>query len=133
MTLPVFSQPPACREDAHFVSTRAAREPQVEEAEEALVDGDVAIDPGDLTHGTARAAMRSRDFRVVWTGTMASNVGTWMQNVALGAFAYTLTKSQSFVALIGFAQLGPLLLLAPLGGVLADRMDRRFLLILTNL
>jgi MFS family permease len=73
--------------------------------------------------------LRSRDFRVLWVSTFSSNVGTWMQNVALGAFAYKLTKSSGFVALLGFAQLGPLLLLSIVGGLLADTIDRRMLLI----
>jgi MFS family permease len=104
-------------------------------AEEALVDGDVAVGRGDIrrTPGTARSALRARDFRRLWIATFSSNVGTWMQNVALGAFAYRLSHSASFVALIGFAQLGPLLVLAPIGGLLADLVDRRRLLVLTNL
>jgi MFS family permease len=97
-------------------------------AEEALVEGDVAIRPG-----TARSALRSRDLRRLWYATFASNIGTWMQNVALGAFAYRLEHSASFVAWVGFAQLGPVLLLAPVGGLLADVVDRRKLLVLTNL
>jgi MFS family permease len=104
-------------------------------AEEALVDGDVAVGRRDIrrTPGTARSALAARDFRRLWVATFSSNVGTWMQNVALGAFAYRLSPSASFVALIGFAQLGPLLVLAPIGGVLADVVDRRRLLVLTNL
>lgn len=103
-------------------------------AEEALVAGDVAVS-ADLEQrpGTARSALRSREFRRLWFATFSSNVGTWMQNVALGAFAYQLSHSAGFVALVGFAQLGPLLVLAPVGGLLADVMDRRRLLALTNL
>jgi MFS family permease len=103
--------------------------------EEATVDGDVALSPAELRvrPGTARSALRSRDFRRLWLATFSSNVGTWMQNVALGAFAYRLSHSATFVALVGFAQLGPLLVLAPIGGLLADLVDRRRLLVLTNL
>lgn len=96
----------------------------LELAEDALVDGDVPY-----TAGSARAALAHRPFRLVWSGSLASNVGTWMQNVALGAFAYQLTRSSGYVALLGFAQLGPLLLLSIVGGVLADTVDRRWLLI----
>jgi MFS family permease len=103
--------------------------------EEAQTEGDVAFALGELEvrPGTARSALRSRDFRVLWIATLSSNVGTWMQNVALGAFAYQLSHSAGFVALIGFAQLGPLLLLATVGGMLADAVDRRRLLMTTNL
>ncbi|MDQ1402313.1 MAG: hypothetical protein QOG03_629 [Actinomycetota bacterium] len=96
---------------------------EVEETEDALLEGDRPI------RGTAMAALRHRDFRVVWLGAMASNIGTWMQNIALGAFAYHLTKSAGFVAIIGFAQLGPLLLLSIVGGALADAFDRRRVLV----
>src|SRR3954462_5372917 len=102
--------------------------------EEAQTEGDVPFAPEELQGaGTARSALRSRDFRVLWISTFSSNVGTWMQNVALGAFAYQLSHSAGFVALTGFAQLGPLLLLATVGGMLADAVDRRRLLVVTNL
>src|SRR5207248_6894646 len=103
------------------------RSPEVEEAEDALLEGDRAITPG-----TARAALAHREFRIVWTGALLSNVGTWMQNVALGVLAYELTRSATFVAVVGFAQLGPLLFLAPVGGALADAVDRRTLLIVAQ-
>ncbi|MGZ4691680.1 MAG: MFS transporter [Acidimicrobiia bacterium] len=99
-------------------------DPTAEDATDALVDGDQP-----LATGTAIAALRHRDFRVVWAGTFASNVGTWMQNVFLGAFALRLTHDPAYVGLVFFAQLGPLLFLAPVGGVLADILDRRKLLI----
>ncbi len=79
--------------------------------------------------GSARAALSHRPFRRVWCGSLASNIGTWMQNVALGAFAFKLTGSSGFVALLGFAQLGPMLVLSIVGGLLADTVDRRWLLI----
>jgi MFS family permease len=65
----------------------------------------------------------------VWLGTFASNIGTWMQNIALGVLAYQLTHSAAYVAAIGFAQLGPLFLLSIVGGALADLVDRKRLLI----
>jgi MFS family permease len=106
------------------MSFRRDHDPSAESATDALVDGDQA-----LVTGTAAAALRHRDFRVVWAGTFASNIGTWMQNVLLGAFALQLTHDASYVGLVYFAQLGPLLFLAPVGGMLADILDRRKLLI----
>jgi MFS family permease len=100
------------------------REPPPEDATDALVDGDRAWAPG-----TAMAALANRDFRIVWGGTFASNIGTWMQNVLLGAYGYELTHSATFVGVLFFAQLGPLLVLSTVGGVLADVLDRRKLLI----
>jgi MFS family permease len=98
--------------------------PNLEQTEDAVLEGDTPYAPG-----SARAALAHRPFRIVWLGSLASNIGTWMQNVALGAFAFRLTGSSGFVALLGFAQLGPLLLLSIVGGLLADTIDRRWLLI----
>ena len=97
--------------------------PSLEATEDAVLGGDTPYTPG-----SARAALAQRPFRVVWIGSLASNIGTWMQNVALGAFAFKLTGSSGFVALLGFAQLGPLLALSIVGGLLADTVDRRLLL-----
>jgi len=103
----------------------STHEPGTEDATDAFVDGDRT-----LVRGTAQAALRHRDFRVVWSGMFASNIGTWMQNVLLGAYGYTLTHSETYVALLFFAQLGPLLVLSNVGGVLADVVDRRRLLLI---
>jgi MFS family permease len=86
--------------------------------------------------GTVAAAFAYRDFRVMWTGQFISGIGTWMQNVALGPYALSLTKnaahprgSASFVAVVGLAQLGPLLLFAVVGGVIANRFPRKPLIV----
>jgi MFS family permease len=100
----------------------------IEEIEDALVDGDT---PVPARRGTARAALSHRTFRIVFLGAFASNIGTWMQNVVLGAYAYDLTHSATFVGVIIFAQLGPTLVLPMFGGLLADKVDRkRFLIVL---
>ncbi len=91
-----------------------------EEVEDAYLEGDRTFAPG-----TAAAALTHRTFRILYFGAFASNIGTWMQNVVLGALAYALTKNGVFVAVVIFAQLGPLLLLSPVGGVLADAYDRK--------
>jgi MFS family permease len=93
---------------------------ELESSEDALLEGDRVLETS-----AARAALRHRDFRIVWIGAFASNIGTWMQNVTLGALAYQLTKSPTFVSLVTFAQLGPMLLLSIVGGALADSVDRR--------
>ena len=95
-----------------------------EQIEDALVDGDVPFE-----RGTAQAALRNGNFRIVYFSTFASNIGTWMQNVVLGAYALKLTGSSAFVGLVFFAQLGPLLFLSTLGGLLADIVDRRRFLV----
>ncbi len=100
----------------------------MEEIEDAVVDGDSPI-----RTGTAMAALHHRVFRTVFLGAFASNIGTWMQNVVLGAYAYTLTHSATFVGVIIFAQLGPALFLAPVGGLVADKVDRKKFLIVLSL
>ena len=83
--------------------------------------------------GTARAALSHRTFRIVFLGAFASNIGTWMQNVVLGAYAYDLTHSATFV---GDHHLRPARAdpgAAHGGGLLADKVDRRRLLIILSL
>jgi MFS family permease len=103
------------------------REAGTEENEAGLLEGDQVLETS-----SARAALRHRDFRVVFLGAFASNIGTWMQNVTLGALAYELTKSPTFVSLVTFAQLGPMLLLSVVGGVIADAVDRRKMTIIAK-
>jgi MFS family permease len=102
----------------------------IEQIEDAVVDGD---SPVPARRGTARAALSHRTFRIVFLGAFASNIGTWMQNVVLGAYAYDLTHSSTFVGVIIFAQLGPTLVLPMFGGLLADKVDRKRFLILLSL
>ena len=85
--------------------------------------------PDAARPGSIRAALAVRDFRLVWTGSFASNVGTWMQNVVLPVYVYARTGRASVVALLILAQLGPILFLAVPGGVLADRTERKRYLI----
>lgn len=109
-------------------STRADHpEEQLEAVEDALLEGDRTF-----TAGTARSAFAHRTFRIVYLGAFASNIGTWMQNVVLGALAYELTGSGIFVGIVTAAQLGPLLLLSLVGGALADAHDRRKLLVVLS-
>jgi MFS family permease len=82
--------------------------------------------------GSIRAAFAYRDFRLVWMGLFASNIGTWMQNVALPAYIQRRTGSGALVGLMVFAQLGPMLLLAIPAGVLASRVRSRPLLLGTQ-
>jgi MFS family permease len=96
----------------------------VEDAIDALEDGD-----REIRAGSARAALRHTVFRRVFIGAFLSNIGSWMQNVVLGALAYDLTESPSFLGVLLFAQLGPLLLFSMVGGMLADAFDRRRLLV----
>lgn len=96
---------------------------------------DVVTKPDNDQMGDGRAivVLRQRTFRRVYTGAFCSNIGTWMQNVVLGALAYETTESPTFVGVILFAQLGPMLFFSMIGGLLADSFDRRRLLITISL
>jgi MFS family permease len=76
-------------------------------------------------------ALRHRNFRLFLSGQFLSLIGTWIQTVAQAWLVYRLSGSSVMLGLVGFATQAPYLL-APLGGVLADRMNRRKLLILTQ-
>ncbi len=74
-------------------------------------------------------AFTYRDFRVLWFGAFTSTVGTWMQKVAQSWLVFELTKSSFFLGLDDFLGQLPILLFTLLGGVIADRHDRRRLLV----
>jgi MFS family permease len=78
------------------------------------------------------SALRHRDFRLFWAGNFLSNVGTWMQNVALGWLVLQLTNSAFWLGLVGFASTVPILLFALIGGVIADHVNNRKLLMVTQ-
>jgi len=71
------------------------------------------------------AAFTYRDFRVQWIGACTSSIGTWMQIVAQNWLVLSLTQSAFFLGLDAFLQQLPIMLLTLIGGVLADRRDRR--------
>ena len=79
------------------------------------------------------ALRESRDYRLLVAGGFVSGLGTQVTLVALPFQVYVLTGSSFLVGLIGLAELGPLVVVALLGGTLADRMDRRRLLLLAQL
>lgn len=79
--------------------------------------------------GTARSALQHRHFRVLFIGASLSNVGTWMQNFMLPAYLDLRTGSATFVGLLIFAQLGPMLFGSVPAGVLADRVNRTHLIL----
>ncbi|OGA15929.1 MAG: hypothetical protein A3H33_05125 [Betaproteobacteria bacterium RIFCSPLOWO2_02_FULL_65_20] len=73
-------------------------------------------------------ALAERDFRLYFFGQVVSLVGTWVQQVAMAWITYRVTGSAFMLGVIAFSGQIPSLLLSPLGGLLADRMDRRKLL-----
>ncbi len=77
-------------------------------------------------------ALRSRNYRLFVAGQSVSLVGTWMQQVAMSWLVYRLTGSAFLLGVVGFSSQIPTFLLAPVAGVLADRCNRRRLLIITQ-
>ena len=77
-------------------------------------------------------SLGSRNFRLFFTGQLISLVGTWMQSVALSWLVYRLTGQIILLGLVAFASQAPIFLLGSFGGVLADRVDPRRLLVLTQ-
>src|SRR5205814_5967957 len=78
------------------------------------------------------AAFTYRDFRVQWIGACTSSIGTWMQIVAQNWLVFSLTKSTFFLGLDAFLQQLPIILFSLIGGVFADRYDRRRTLLVSQ-
>jgi len=74
-------------------------------------------------------AFHYRDFRLMWIGACTSSIGTWMQNLAQSWLIYTLTDSKFLLALDQVLNGLPIFLFSLFGGVLADRIDRRHVLL----
>ena len=85
--------------------------------------------PRDAPLRRVAAALAFRDFRVLWLGACTSSIGTWMQKVAQSWLVLEITDSAWYLALDAFVGEAPLLLFTLIGGVVADRRDRRKLLL----
>jgi len=77
-------------------------------------------------------ALRHRNFQLFFSGQLISLVGTWMQTVAQSWLVYRLTGSGLKLGAVGFASQIPVFLFAPLGGITADRYDRRRVVVATQ-
>jgi len=78
------------------------------------------------------AALKYYNYRLWFVGQIVSLVGTWMQSTAQGYLIYQITGSASYLGLVGFAGGAPSLLFTLFGGVIADRLPRRKLLVMTQ-
>ena len=76
--------------------------------------------------------LANRNYTLFLGGAFVSSVGSWMQTVALGWTVLQLGNSTFLLGLLGFVQLAPVLLLGTVGGALADRVDRRKFLFITQ-
>jgi len=76
-------------------------------------------------------ALTHRNFRLLWLGALTSSIGTWMQKIAQAWLIVTMTGSASafYIGLDAFIGEAPILLFTLIGGVIADRRDRRHLML----
>src|SRR6202020_2422897 len=84
----------------------------------------------DFSH--AWRALRHPNFRLFFGGQSISLIGTWMTRIATAWLVYRLTKSALLLGTVSFAGQIPTFLLAPFAGVLVDRMNRRNVLVWTQ-
>ncbi len=83
--------------------------------------------------GTIRAALRYPAFRSLLTGLAVSQVGDWLYNLALVTVVYTRTGSVLWAGIATGARVVPMVVLGPVGGVIADRFDRRRVMVASDL
>ena len=86
----------------------------------------------DSPSRSAFAALRHRDFRLLWLGQIISVTGSQMQFVAINWHVYLLTKSALALGLVGLFRGAPIILCSLIGGVVADAVDRKRLMIMTQ-
>ncbi len=104
-------------------------------------DNDLSTPSSDIkntTAGDSRAsriwrALRHRNFRLFFTGQSISLIGTWMTRIATSWLVYKLTSSAWLLGVVGFAGQIPTFLVAPFAGVWVDRLDRRRVLVITQI
>ena len=72
---------------------------------------------------TRFAALGYRNFKLIWSGLIVSNMGTWMQNVANGWLVLQLTNSPLWLGLLGLSFALPMIILPPLAGAVVDRVN----------
>jgi MFS family permease len=77
-------------------------------------------------------SLKHRNFQLFFSGQMISLVGTWMDNIAEAWLVYRLTGSSLLLGTVAFAGQIPIFLLGPIGGLVADRFDRRSIIVVTQ-
>jgi MFS family permease len=78
------------------------------------------------------APLRRRPFALFWTGAFVSNIGTWMETVAVGILVTDATDQAGWAGLVAAAGFAPSALLGPIGGAIADRHSRKRILLITT-
>ncbi len=91
-----------------------------------------AVSPAPVSISSTFAAFRHRNYRLWFVGQLVSLIGTWMQATAQGYLVYTLTGSSAYLGLVNFVSGVPSWLFMTYGGLVADRVPRRTLMIITE-
>ena len=77
-------------------------------------------------------SLKHRNFRLFYSGQLISLIGTWMQSIAQSWLVYDMTKSSLLLGTVAFAGQIPVFLLSPIGGMVADRWRRHYVVIITQ-
>ena len=81
---------------------------------------------------TSLRPLRRRDFALVWSAALVSNIGSWLQTIAVGVLVTEMTGQARWTGLVAAAAFVPIGVLSPVGGAIADKVDRRRLLVWTT-
>src|SRR6266478_4807295 len=90
------------------------------------------VAPGESRWSVGMRALKHRNFQLFFSGQLVSLDGTWMQTVAQSWLVYRITKSSLLLGSVGFASQIPVFLMAPIGGMVADRVNRHRIVIATQ-
>jgi predicted MFS family arabinose efflux permease len=100
--------------------------------EEQALENDCVPPPPKSHLARTFSALGYRDFRLLWIGAFLSTTGTWMQTVAQGWVVLNMTDSAFLLGVDGFLATGPMLIFSLFGGVVADRVERRKIMLLSQ-
>jgi predicted MFS family arabinose efflux permease len=98
--------------------------------EEASLEAEARAVPTGLRR--TFSALYYRDFRILWFGAFTSTTGTFMQTFAQAWLVYTMTNSAFLLGVDGFLSTGPMLIFSLFGGVIADRVERKKIMLLSQ-
>ncbi|HYS55306.1 MAG TPA: MFS transporter [Thermoanaerobaculia bacterium] len=98
--------------------------------EEESLEAEARAEPSRLRR--TFSALHYRDFRLLWFGAFTSTTGTFMQTFAQAWLVYSMTNSAFLLGVDGFLSTGPMLLFSLFGGVIADRVERKKIMLLSQ-
>jgi MFS family permease len=97
-----------------------------------MLDSSAAVNLGSSNKRSSFSALRYRDFRLLWIGQLVSVTGSQMQIVAINWHVYILTKSPLALGTVGLVRVLPIIFCSLVGGVVADALDRKRLMLATQ-